>query len=524
MNDHLDLLDHPIDARARSAASDVRAQAMRRAVGMPPAARSTAGRTAALAIVVVALVVAGLIAIGNRADTNDPSSPTDGLQWVVDGLPDGWSASEVRGPGTSSATVDAYTPAMSVFASDDAPEGPLFIVYAFSDTGRVAPGAAGTGAYRGFEQSTIDGVEVVTASDDRGGLVAWSLQGDRWVELHGYRMSLDALTAAAAHLVLAPDLTAAIAPEHLTEGVTRLDAGPLAEVMPASWASIGAQGLVSGTLSITYVSGDGDDEGFVTLSVSETVGAQLAMVGMSGNAVESSVIDGRRIWTERSDSGAVATVSWVDDGRFFVLWSNVGDAVDLTALAAAVRPATSAEWSALPDPMVQYDEPGATVVAGTDAPADTEVVMPGDETAATVTPTGIDEWTDVPLSRTVTDAGPYEATMRVELPDGGVSTVRIVAIAGRISVNDERSGVEMTWPAAEPSIVRAGGPGAFVVTRDPAARQLAVLSGDGNRYIVDLELLDESTGLRVGALALPSQNYADAELLDASGDVLARLG
>ena len=519
MHDDADLLDHPIDARARRAAGELHRLAAERALPVVPQRRVATGRTIAIAVAVLALIVGGLIVIGNRDGDSEPAGPNDDLHWVIDDLPDGYQLVDVSGPGTGNGQpAEGTSSIVTVFGTSDAPLGPVFETFAGNGL-TEQPAEAGAFGATSFDEHTVDGVDVVLATSGTGKRLAWAKLGEGWVSFHSAAMSDEELLSVAGHALLQPDLTVQIDGAYLPEGVTRLAGGPIPLVIPAWWAGYDAQGTVPGTITVNYAVPSGT-AGPLSLAVSREVGGQMAYLAMSTSDLTDTVVDGVHVWlVPAAREGSPRYAAWVRDGHFFLLASV--DDLDLAALAASVRYAGWSEWSDLVAGNASDGGPGVTELpSGTVDDDDGQDAPPETDPPPTDPPAGT-QVRDIDLDWTISDAGPHEATLTTSLPDGTRSSLRVTIVGGGVSVGSADLGsISYNWSVTDPDRLEWQGIGAIAFTRDPAATQLRVRRANGDRYTMDLVSLSGVPDTKFAALTLRHNDFVSADLLDADGDVL----
>jgi hypothetical protein len=329
-------------------------------------------------------------------------------------------------------------------------------------------------------------------------------------------LSDDQLMDVAAHLQVGADRSVHVTPEHLPDGVTALVSGTTAEVAPAWWAGVAAQGNVPDTISIAYRQGSTTGVG-VTLSVSRSVAGQMAFVALSSADPTPVEVDGISVWLLMTKQGESNVAAWQRDGQFFVLNASEPGALDLAAIAASVRHASAAEWSSLPS--ATGTQPERTT--STEQPSGT-VLTAVDETTATVASVVVsDEIRDIALDWTITDRQPHQATLETTLPDGSQSRIDVTIVGDSISLGADAMGY-MTFPWADDAETKLEfqGIGAVAVTHDMTATRLRVQRANGDRYTVDLVTLTGEPTTKFAVLTVPYNEFVSSDLLDAAGNVI----
>lgn len=501
-----DVIDHPLDERIRLASADLRRQVDSRPVPAVVPARSTTPRTIAFAVAAVVVLVAGLVAIGNRSDRTDPTAPDPALPWIIPDLPSGWAPLTTLRPGPG-ADISAWAPTYTVFATPGAVDGPSFALSSGNDfTG--PPAAANAFDY---EDRTVNGVDVVVASGDRGTL-AWARTEDGWRQASSSTLGRDELAIAVAHVIALADGTLDIPPAHLPAGVERLASGTIAELAPLAWGGLGYS-PAPGVTAVVYSAGSLVPGLFVAES---DAGVQLeAMAAILGapEAVRVNSAEGWRFRILPMSAVYGDVVVWQLDGRLLAVGSSGDASLDLVALSASVRHASPDEWRAYP----------AAELPVAEAPAETEV--PAEAPAVTETPVERPEQgtiREVPIPWSNQSTASHQVTLAATLPDGTTVETAVTLVAGGAVY---RYGDEATWGSWADDTLRQFlqvGRGGGVLTRDQEATRLAIVVESGDRYLVDLVEVPDTGGTRAAMLPLPEGSPAlvRLELLDADGEVI----
>ncbi|MFT3852828.1 MAG: hypothetical protein QM733_08840 [Ilumatobacteraceae bacterium] len=510
-----DLADNRIDQLARRAAADLRATAARRAATLGAPRRRRRLLPVAIALGATMALLAALFVVTRDHHHIQPADPTRNLQWIIGDPPPGL-ALEITPPGPVTNSSSATLSKADLYATDAAPDGPVFRVYPpdayalfmFSEATGITERSAGD---RRAAIGTFGGLRIISVTLDSG---SWT------VASRG--MSDDELVAAATGLQPVDDTTSAFADRSLPAGMHLVGRSPFADAMPMLSSGLG--GTAPTAMSLQYIGGD---DGPLILAVGEATPLNLALLGSAYYSLTPATIAGHPGWLGSAENTQAA--AWVAHGQLFVMFG-AGSGIDLAALAETVRQPSVDEWHRLvhahgaspatrTDSTVVTDNPSATVPGG---PTETSVV------ASPSTITGSTH--DMPVTLDVRAITPNDVVVSTEVT-GTTSTVD-VAVAASVVVyrGPEGGGGQMFDLASTPEPgVNAwsdsdGGDGAMALTTGRSATALRVTTTTGERYVVGLVSVPARPDVRFAALVVPRRTLSSADLVDASGNVMSEIG
>ena len=522
-----EMLAHPIDGRARRAATDIirLADARPLPLSTPRRKRRRPPWTIALATAaVVALVVSGLVALNRRATPADVPDPRP-TNWII-GDPPGGLAATLRSdhrpwPAQSASFV-------SVYATGDGPLGTVVMVTEPSAID-VAAGVDSSGAElpsgaQAIYERVVDGRQITVATlPNRRRLALFKIGGVGW-RMHTTPLTDDQVFRLAGAVVAGPDGHATIPDNALPDDVTLVGSGT-SQVLGAT-TSLSA---IADTTRVDYT-GTQDDRTRLAFAFGPRSAAEEASLAVFEQLTPTQVNDDPG-WLA-SSAGGVPLLVWRHGDELFALAANdppIQSDVDLLTVARSVRPATATEWSAIPTSSAQPTAPEGTTNA-------TIAATPGDggppDTASPVTLAQGVEPVDTDIVVTATSVTPNEMTVRDELADGTsyetsfvvlTSAVRIQAGAGAQGGFYTLNLPMSVDPALQP-ISDDRFSGVTVVTQRSDAASLRVLRSNGERYTTPLTSAAAHPNVRFAAILFPAHQMYGFELLAKDGSVIASFG
>jgi hypothetical protein len=334
----------------------------------------------ATAIVTAAAVVGALWIVASRPGTDPdadeaPDATAANGHMTLDSLPAGWRF-EMATDSVYSDT-DGFLIERVYSTAGPAPEAlPALLLSSIgADVGEPVVGA-------GAEAVEVQGVSARVFSSDGGGqsLVFGPLQGQNY-RLVGYHVSRDELVAAANTVHPSADGYGAVIDDAaLPAGVSERGAGFVSELWfiskQAAANPIPQAHWTDGTGALWYRSFEDPDMlplgrfGFDTVTDTTVNGhpAIVATVAVDPLSAGST-----------AQGSPVASVTWSDGARTYLLASNSIDSQQLQSLAASLRPASDDEWAQLTDASstVQSSTPTTTIVGpeGTEVPSVTTALL-----------------------------------------------------------------------------------------------------------------------------------------------------
>jgi hypothetical protein len=494
-----ELMEHdPIDDVASRAVAALHREVATRS--LPELSLRTPRRWVARVVVlaVVAAIVVGLIAIGtNRNESIGNNDPTR-LHWLLRDLPSGWKPTDVFDSATSPPHQIPDVFASNVYATDDAPLGPILTVQGTTDT---TAGIA-IGSYSGdaisYEEFKLDGKRAAFATLPNGGRGLYVEINSAWVYLASRNISDDVLRQLAA--TLAPDATG-----HFDVGESALPAG-LHKVVSMT---VPQRDLVS----IGYSSA-ASPTGVLLLAIAPAAQALVGVPQLSFDFQPASIGDfSGFLGSSTSDNTTPPITAWIvlwrRDGLDFELSGQGISRDQILAAAGSASRASPDEWTGLL--ASQAFGPGDT------APAATSRAEVPTETASTIAGGP----RDVAITAKVDDVTTNEEQWSGVLPTGEAWSVKITRVYDRMDLRYDIDGNvasvfgTSTDPPTGTSVVCCN---PMAITNNPNAASLRVLRSNGDRYTIPLHELPGSGGVRVAVIALPDNVLA--ELIDANGNVL----
>ena len=419
-----DLLDHDeiVDAWGRQAAVALQRGIDERAVPHLPSSRAAerirlGWRRPLAALAVVAAVVAGLTVIVRHADTSPATSGTD--HWLLTDLPDGWSPISALDAGPSRMPAGAGGRSTAIYATDEAPVGPIFALYWTNDVS--GPAAIDPTDGQGFNltEATIGTRRAVFADADNHIRLLYVEVDGRWVLIRSAGLDDAALTTIANGLGTDAAGDAVLADAAVPPGLTRR-AGTILEASSPEFLGIetskyeaasdaGRTDLAPPYLSLsTYADGSGT-AAWLGLY---TTGLKPVTIGDTSGYYAPS--------TFASVLGMYTVAVWHQHGQLFALFGFKVDEEALIAAAGSLHRASDDEWSKL-------------IAAGIDSsgPVETTGTVAADESssASTEPPPSIVEPTDVDLAVDVRSPAASEMVLSATLPDGTPWSLAVTTVA-----------------------------------------------------------------------------------------------
>jgi hypothetical protein len=260
----------------------------------------------------------------------------------------------------------------------------------------------------------------------------------------------------------------------------------------------------------------------MSLRITRAPSAVSAWLGLASAEMTPIDIDGvsavEFVLGEQAPSSRI--IYWQRGGLDFTITAvNVERDALLTA-AASVRPATDEEWTRL----VAGSDVGP-LSAGTEVPSADDDEPPADTVALLPAETPV----DVPITVDVVETSSTETTISGILPEGTPWSVDIVAVADILRFalfEDGRGGGGFstrdigTLDQGAFTIAGSNGMMVIVAVDNADAAALRVTRRSGDRYTVDFHELRGKPAVRLAVLAVPDNDFALAELLDATGEVI----
>jgi hypothetical protein len=472
----------------------------------------------AFALAATAVLIVGLVAIVGSRDESPATDPEPDPRWIIAELPDGWRARSASGPDSVSEPTDAHLRFVDtrVFATSEAPAGPIVAISWQPETASINQISPGAGfSTSNYSESVLDGRRIVFADGPVGQRFLYVELGDLWVLVQARGLDdaqLETIASAldvdsANEIVFDPDAIPVV-------GMT--DRGTVVQPIP----------LQSGSTMSDYgaqSSSSGDPLGAMSLRITRAPSAVSAWLGLASAEMTPIDIDGvsavELVLGEQAPSSRI--IYWQRGGLDFTITAvNVERDALLTA-AASVRPATDDEWTRL----LAGSDVGP-VSAGTEVPSADDDEPSADTVALLPAETPV----DVPMTVDVVETSSTETTISGILPEGTPWSVDIVAVADSLRFalfEDGRGGGSFTTrdigTLDQGAFTIAGSNGMMVIvaTVDNAdAAALRVTRRSGDRYTVDFHELRGKPGVRLAVLAVPDNDFALAELLDGTGQVM----
>ena len=520
MNDELMTLT---DARGRAAGSALqRASTVRSWTASAPKRPVVWLRPALLTAAVVA-VIAGLVWVTGRptepVDQRDPA----GLRYLIGELPTGWGAPVAQETETSGSTSDMSNIRLSSFGTPGDATAPM-LQLVWQDLSKQTD--ISLGGVLGLSQ--FDDLREIAVGDDVAACanLGTSLRcvlntTEGFLQSTSVSLSDDEV-ARLLSAVEFVDGDTVIGDADLAEGMAQLSRGGL-EQSPVLWAPV----KVPGASQVIYASST--DDGSLLLTTGWAAENDLAGVATWG---EMKRVDfgGHSAFMGVSPLMGASGLFWVDGVRAFALVTSDAS-VDLLAVAASVRPATSDEWAAIVVETPEGTNDTTPADGTTLAVPETTVLGEPAETGPPVsasTPTGL---RDVAVTQTVRPISEFDASYSSELPDGVFGEVQIAVVADTVLAR-EASGIgsAFEWGLDRVAFTEVtpyfydngnGNDGVIAVSTDPAALQLRVTRLNGDRYLLDLVPVRNHPDLKVGVVVLPPSSFIAFDVVDVDGNVLA---
>lgn len=506
MNDELMTLT---DARGHAAGSALQRAASTRSWTASAPKRPVVWLRPALLMAAVVAVIAGLVWVSGRpaepADQRDPA----GLRYVIGEVPTGWGAPEAQETDTSGSTSDTSNIRLSTFGTPgDATAPMLQLVWQdlSKETDISLGGVSGLSQFDDLREIAV-GDDVAACANLGTSLRCVLNTADGFLQSTSLSLSDDEV-ARLLSAVEFVDGDTVVGDADLAESMTQLSSGAL-EQSPVLWAPV----KVPGASQVTYRSST--DDGSLVLTTGWAAENDLAGVATWG---EMKRVDfgGRPAFMGESPLLGASGLFWVDGVRALALVTSDAS-LDLLAVAASVRPATSDEWAA-----IVVDQPAGgndtTPADGTTlAVPETTVLGARSETSLPVSAPTPTELRDVAVTQTVRPISEFDASYSSELPDGVFGEVQIAVVADSVLAREASgNGSSFEWgldraafTEATPYFSDGNGngnrlnDGVIVVSTDSAAVRLRVTRQNGDRYLLDLVPVRNRPGLKVGVIGLP---------------------
>ena len=508
------------DTRGRDAGSALQRAATTRSWNSTAPRRPVMWLRPALVMATLASVIAGLVWVAGR-----PAEPTDqrdpaGLRYVIGDVPAGWTAQQALGAeGDSTSTLSNIR--ISTFGTSGDATAPMLRI-AWQDPSRESDnslgGLSGIASYDNLREVAV-GTGVAACGDDGTSLRCALNSTFGLLQVSSTGLTDDDVGRLLSEVEYV-DGDTVIAPAHLPEGMTQLSRGGI-EQSPVLWVPM----KVPGASQVKYTLSTRDD--WLILSTGWAVDNDLAGVATWGD-MQKVDVGGHVAYLGTSRPLGATGLFWTDGVRAFSLVSSESS-LDLLAMAASVRAATSDEWAAIliDQPVVtDYTSP----VEGTlvDASETTVLEAPAETDPPVSAPTSADLH-DIPVSQIVRPISDFDAAYSSELPDGVFGQLHIAVVADTVLVRDAagRGGV-LSWQLdgtvftqANPYFGKTDGMyGVVAVSTDPGAAQLRVTRRNGDRYVLDLVAVQNQPDLRVAVMLLPPASLVTFDVVDAEGNVL----
>lgn len=507
----LDQREQPCDAMLRAAASRLREELGRAAVPPMRIRRRSHRRRWVITVVAAVAAIVGLVAIGTNRNDQSVGNDPDRLRWLVTDLPDGWKA--VGAYDAVSQPDDGLVPMLiNVYATDDAPAGPILSVQASKGDRSFSVSPGDDRRLTNYDETSIEGHRAVFA-DNGGGRALYIEIDAHWVLLEARNIDDATLGRLGISVVRNDDGSAEVPIDALVSGLRlvipassppdpMMVALPGADVAVSRYAASGTDGTLTMSVGARRVAIRAWDA--LALDVKPiNVGTAFGYIG-------SDVVDSVPPTTLR-------VVYAEFEGLAFRLSGNGMSETELISAARSVTRASTASWTALVQPVAPV------------APAGTEpAVTTRDEGAPPGTdPPFTGEAHDVAIEVSVAEISANEQVWSGTLPTGETWSVDVRLLYDTMSIWWQMNGASqggmtgIAVPRAADQQLGCCPP--YVVTTDPAAAALRVLRSNGDRYTTPLHDLPGDGGLRAAFIDLPNGGGVQrAELLDASGNVLDR--
>ncbi|HWM21801.1 MAG TPA: hypothetical protein VNO51_19065 [Ilumatobacteraceae bacterium] len=519
MTDSSNDIEAVVDGWARAATASLERTVARRST---PPLRLSADKSwarPAFALATTAALIVGLVAIVGSRDESPATDRERDPRWIVTELPDGWGALSAAGPDSPiepSATGLRFVDTR-VYATSEEPAGPIVAISWQPETDSINQITPGAGfAASNYRESVLDGRRIVFADGPSGQRFLYVEVGDQWalVQARGLEdAQLETIASAldvdaANRLVFDPGAIRVV-------GMTYQGNAPIGAIAPAPGSTMSAYGAQSST---SY-----DPLGRMSLQVTNAPSAVSAWLRLESDEMTPIDIDGVSGFEFGfAVQGTTSrTIYWQRDGLDFAINGENVDRAALLAGAASVRPATEEEWSRLLAGTAISQVPEGTAVPSADddePPADTVALAP------VVTPV------DVAMTVDVVEKSSTETTFSGTLPEGTPWSVDVVAVADnlRIELFDDGAGgggfsIRDLGTLDQRAFTIAGGGEMMAIAAtvdNPDAATMRVTRRSGDRYTVDFHELRGKPGVRIAAVAVPDNDFALAEVLDATGQVI----
>jgi hypothetical protein len=513
----LDDRERTIDQRARLAAAGLqRAVAQRPMRNVPERTPQRYGLMIG-AVCVMLLVVSGLYGIAQRDGgvADDPDAP---VVWTIGGLPSTWPVGSVRretgDPSNSQNGTD-----FAVYGTPAAPEGPVIVLDRATGFDRQPADRIGV---QGIVETTAGDRALVLGDDAAGRRLAWVQIGQRWIAFVGSGVADQSMSSFAAALTLDPAGVPSIAAAAVPDAMTLLASGPYPAVAPTLWVGLLGQDGVEPTVTLDFV--DAATEQGVALSQTRTIGADLAVLSVFVSSRQQVTVAGGPAWSVAMDEMGLRAIVWRRNDTTLLLASSTMTADQLVALADTVRPARADELSE------DGEATGATALPETEQPASTDAPQgtdPSPDTLPDASPPAGAIAVDSDFTPTRTERSPNEVTLSGQLAGKPTFAIDFLSVAGQVQVSPHLSATDRslgTWyvdpTSTEQPIMTFGTDGAApiaVVTDDPLAASLQIVSSAGQRYTLTLTAASAHPDIRFTGMVLSGAHLVSATLLDADG-------
>ncbi len=507
------------DTRGRAAGTALQRAAMVHAWNAPAPERPTVWLRPALVMAAVVAVIAGLVWVsGRQAEPADQRDPAD-LRYVIGDLPEGWKATEARDESTV-LRPNEFGITMATYGTRDDPMAPYVQIIwqdPAKDDGLLITGLPNMAGYSNLREVAVrDGVAACGDDQQTVRCAMDSLDGQLQVNAIGLADDRIAQLFSAVQVV---DGEPFIELASLPAGLSPLFHGDPYEQISVVWSRV----MGDGPAIVNYSHAASDSGASLIIGwadendMASAAGfGELAAVKVNGNGGYIGLVP----------YSGLREIVWRDGDRTFALATD-DPAVDLVALAESVRPATNAEWSA-----IDVEVPNEPAVGGTDGTVVAGTVpetVPGEVPATTDPSVSMPDAVvgDVAVTQVVEPVNAATVLYSCTSPEGESGQVQVAILAGSILVSDATGGGSTLLPLdgtvySKPVLVGVnGGVGAVAVSTDPRAAQLRVTRSNGERWVLDLVVVQGHPELKVGVIVLAEDQLVTYDVVDADGNVLA---